>query len=67
MLSLVPWAYWDPRRVYHATHVTLGAVAGRLHNGEVRIRATVTGVPAWLRQPPPVVKETDASFEAGSS
>ena len=48
-------------------YVAAGVLAGRFHSGEVRIRATVTGVPAWLRQPPPVVKEADASFEASGA
>lgn len=58
-----PWAYWDPRRVVHRTDVLWPLeVLVRLQPGSVTLRATASGVPAWLRRPPLVVDEVTLSF-----
>jgi hypothetical protein len=60
------WAYWDPRRVFHSTDATIPAsVAERLEPGVITVRASVTGSPAWLRLPPPVVREVRLPFRQG--
>jgi hypothetical protein len=61
-----PWAYWDPRRVFHSTGATIpDSVAERFEPGVITLRVTVTGSPAWLRQPPPVVEEVPMPFRTG--
>lgn len=62
------WAYWDPRRVIHSTHATMPRwLPARFRAGEITLRATVTGAPAWLRQPPPVVEEVRLPLQIGGS
>ncbi len=57
------WAYWGPRQVLHTTDATLAAsMAERFQPGMITLRATVSGAPAWLRQPPPVVEELRLPF-----
>jgi hypothetical protein len=61
------WAYWDPRRVFHSTHARLGSAAAGFEPDPITLRATVTGAPAWLRQPPSVVQELSSRLEVGDA
>jgi hypothetical protein len=52
------WAFWDFRPVRHSTYGTVSwRLLERFSAGQAVVRATVVGVPAWLRQPPPVIRE----------
>jgi len=58
------WPFWDIRVVKHSTYaVVSGALLQRLDAGPAIIRATVEGAPAWLRQPPAVVREVSAQVQ----
>ena len=58
------WAFWDFRRVPHATQaVVSGATLAGFRSGKAVVRSTLVGSRAWLRQPPPVVDEVAVELD----
>jgi hypothetical protein len=55
---------WDLRPQRHSLRVRVTpATLARLGRGPVTLRATALPAPAWPRQPPPVVTETEAECQ----
>ena len=52
------WGVWDPRTVEHSLNTSVaGPMLAHFTNGPAVLRAVALGAPAWLLQPPPVVRE----------
>jgi hypothetical protein len=60
------WAFWDFRAVRHTTYAVVSRMLlGQFTAGQAVVRATVVGMPAWLRQPPSVVQEVAVEVQVG--